>query len=475
MGILAMRHQKTVKEQSALDSFSEPHQPSLANHSMKPSQGNNNVSILSKPNPAIMSVSNLSRKEKLYANVCLANAQSTLGKQRVHSIPLADFRELSGYNRKDYAELKRTFANLMSKIVHIGKLEDDDSPWKAMSWLAEVSIENGLLRYEYSTSMETVLQEFARLGYTRLDILIQKELRSKHSLDLYEIGKRYARVHSTGWKSMDWWRQAFNATSNAYTSWSYFYRDVIKPAIKEVNTKTDLSLHLYKRGRPVQEIRFSIEPNPNFVHPLGTNKNTLITEQKTNNKNLDTIVTGTDLTLDILRNEFGISSAKAIETIQSQFKHPADLLTAIDYLLKKKRSGQITHNLSGYAYKSLTNFTPPSKPNKQTRKNKLLPEPTQKQEEKQNNDYTLYVREQITSHYNQQSHNKQEAIQAEFIRYLSQRNSIAFVRRLIEAVETGGIFCGRTVQIFGFLKDFYIECDYLTLLSEENFTANNLL
>ena len=302
----------------------------------------NSVTLVSKPNPAIMSVAKLTRNEKFYLNVLHANAQKKLGKVRQHSICLKKFKLVTGYNQKDYRQLKRILANLKKKDVGWGELENDELDWLNTGWIASARIIDNILKYEYSVEMENLLLELKKYGYTKLDILIQKNLQSKYSLDLYEICKKFSQVHSTGDKNLTWWRKGLGLNSTQYLNWSIFYRDVFKVAIAEVNNKSDIYLTLSTKGRPAQFVKIEITSNINFVHPAELTQTDLSgTQDLSRLTPIEESVSSLNKSIQILKDEFGFSDDRKLIEVRHKINDDKKFINAVTYLKNKKYNGNM--------------------------------------------------------------------------------------------------------------------------------------
>jgi hypothetical protein len=100
--------------------------------------------------------------------------------------------------------------------------------------------------------------------YTRLSIHYLTSLRTTAGMALYENCKRYATNPSklTRREPWEWWYDVLTGqpVGHVKPEFKYFKRDVIKPAIAEVNT-TDIRVVLieHKNGRKVEELQFRIE------------------------------------------------------------------------------------------------------------------------------------------------------------------------------------------------------------------------
>lgn len=104
-----------------------------------------------------------------------------------------------------------------------------------------------------------------RSNYTVLPIVYVASLRTIGGLVLYEITKRYSTNPSgvTNRETWQWWWRILTGASEGASppEYKYFKRDVIKKAIDEINTVTDLRIELieFKEGRWVKDLQFAVE------------------------------------------------------------------------------------------------------------------------------------------------------------------------------------------------------------------------
>ncbi len=104
-----------------------------------------------------------------------------------------------------------------------------------------------------------------RSNYTVLPIVYVASLRTIGGLVLYEITKRYSTNPSgvTNRETWQWWWKILTGANEGSTppEYKYFKRDVIKKAVDEINTVTDLRIELieFKEGRWVKDLQFAVE------------------------------------------------------------------------------------------------------------------------------------------------------------------------------------------------------------------------
>lgn len=295
-----------------------------------------------------MSVSALSRTERLYLNVLFAKALPRLGRQRQHSVPLDEFKEIVKYRYPGHRELKKTLMSLRKKDVQFGSLDDDSEPWACMGWLSEVAVRDGLIVYEYSASMEQRLT--SALPFTKLDLMRLADLSTRYGLALYELCKRFAGVNSTGFRPVAWWYLALTARPLGDSfQYKVFNRDILGPAIEEINAKTDLCVKLETRGRPVSTLRIQIQAQSHQAQlERDLDSRVVLDEEGCDARMRHTLI-----------DEFGIWEGH----LPALLALPQEIMDeGIQYLRMQIASGRITQNVGGYALKTLMNFKPGKTP-----------------------------------------------------------------------------------------------------------------
>lgn len=106
--------------------------------------------------------------------------------------------------------------------------------------------------------------------FTRINFEIMTKLsRAGASLALFEIFSRYLTNNKaggpgrTGKHLLEWWIPRIVGSYDYKPEYKFLKRDLIKPALEEINTLTEfrVELHEYKCGRTVREIEFTITKN----------------------------------------------------------------------------------------------------------------------------------------------------------------------------------------------------------------------
>lgn len=185
-------------------------------------------------------------------------------------IPLADVARDAAYDSKDTELLKEHVQELQNIRIY----SEDAIQWTSERLVSSVKLVNpkglnkkgGMLWFGFAFPPEVESMVMSPGSYTKLSVYYQALLRSGASLALYEICRRYATNPSkvTNRADWEWWYGALtgNPVREALPEYKYFKRDVIKPAIAEINMVTDISVELieHKQGRKVAALQFKVTP-----------------------------------------------------------------------------------------------------------------------------------------------------------------------------------------------------------------------
>lgn len=183
-------------------------------------------------------------------------------------IPLADVARDAAYDSKDTELLKEH----VQELQNIRIFSEDDIQWTSERLVSSVKLVNpkglnkkgGMLWFGFAFPPEVESMVMSPGSYTKLSIYYQGMLRSGASLALYEICRRYATNPSrvTSRHDWEWWYGVItgNPVREELPEYKYFKRDVIKPAINEINKMTDINVELieHKIGRRVAQLQFGV-------------------------------------------------------------------------------------------------------------------------------------------------------------------------------------------------------------------------
>lgn len=185
-------------------------------------------------------------------------------------IPLADVARDAAYDSKDTELLKEH----VQELQNIRIFSEDAIQWTSERLVSSVKLVNpkglnkkgGMLWFGFAFPPEVESMVMSPGSYTKLSVYYQALLRSGASLALYEVCRRYATNPSrvTNRADWEWWYGVItgNPVRAELPEYKYFKRDVIKPAISEINMVTDIAIELieHKVGRRVAQLQFTVTP-----------------------------------------------------------------------------------------------------------------------------------------------------------------------------------------------------------------------
>ncbi|ACT52073.1 replication initiation protein [Methylovorus glucosotrophus] len=204
-------------------------------------------------------------------NVLLHQAMEQGTDKEVYKIRLAELIANVSPDSNDYETFKTYLRKMNATQVEWHSTSDGGAEnWGVSSLLAEAEVINSkkdgyVLEYSFAPKIKKRLLDPE--VYTHIIFRFQSVLRSNASLALYEICSRYATNPSnlTMRHPWQWWRPVLTGTPDQeaegeYGEYKYFKRDVLKPALNEVNKLTDLDVELieHKIGRRVDEVQFRV-------------------------------------------------------------------------------------------------------------------------------------------------------------------------------------------------------------------------
>lgn len=226
--------------------------------------------------------------DRRFFNVLLSLAQSQ--QQGVESdVPI--FREkfsriLAGakFDSNNTEVAKEHLRKMASTTVEWAAVSDQGKRrWGVSTMLADAEIieEGNELIVEWSYGAKIRAKLLSPESYARISLEMHSSLRSSQSAALFEICERYRHnpgrvTHRAPWQ---WWKPRLTGNPEDVDDqgeYKYFKRDVLRMAISEINSLTDLEIELieHRVGRKVSEIQFGIKikpqqklnlPDPNLI------------------------------------------------------------------------------------------------------------------------------------------------------------------------------------------------------------------
>ena len=346
----------------------------------------------------------LSLSERKIANALLFNAYENLIVKDKHIISLNLLCEMTGYNSRDTASFKKSIEKLTGVTITWNLLDDNgDEEWGVSSFLSSVVIKNGIISYRYSQELSEKL--YNPDLYTRINLNIQKKLKSSYSLALYENCLRFIRTGSTGFWSVEFLRQILGVDNlRAYDEFKRLSEKILKPSIYEINHFTDIVLEPFfiKENNKITKIKFNVRKKKNF---------SLLEEEE-------------NIILYKLK-EYGISK-KLIENWLEEYGEEY-ILEKIEIVESLNKKNKIKSNVTGFLVSAISDDFKKGKQiyaeekMKNKRKEEELKELKKAEEEiinKSNKKYNLHCIEMVKNFIEKISEERQENYKNEFMNTL---------------------------------------------------------
>ena len=216
-----------------------------------------------KASPAIQIQSKITHLQRRAWNVLLANAYNELPNKDIHRVSVAELAKSLGFNSRDSEHLKETLKSLVDCTVEWNILDKDkEEEWGVASLLASAKIKDGICTYGFAPHIRYKLYN-PRL-YTKLNLRLQNRFTSRYTLILWEVCFDYFDIArnqgETPFIPIETFRELMGLEKDEYPVFKVLNRDVIKPAVKEINELTNFFVEVEQKrvGRRIGELKFTI-------------------------------------------------------------------------------------------------------------------------------------------------------------------------------------------------------------------------
>ena len=216
-----------------------------------------------KASPAIQIQSRISLLQRRAWNVLLANAYNELPDKDIYSVSIVELAAKLGFGNDNREYLKEVLKSIVDCKVEWNVLgKDKEKEWGVASLLAEVRIRDGICFYQFPHTLRLKLHN-PRV-YAKLNLRLQNQFRSRYALVLWEVCFDYFDTDrdqgETPFIPLEDFRGLVGLEKDEYSVFKELNRNVIKPAIKEINALTNYSVEVEQRriGRRIGELKFRI-------------------------------------------------------------------------------------------------------------------------------------------------------------------------------------------------------------------------
>jgi len=234
---------------------------------------------LTKPSSVIHISHTISQLQQQLWNFLLAHAYNNAYKKVIHQISMMDILKFLGNTRnRTYVETALSALTDISTNIIFNK--DSENSLDSFNFLGDVFFSDGKCFYSYGEQLRELLT--APRCYAKINLLTQRKLRSKYSSILYELFLDYAILGTTHWMSISQFRTFIGLNEFEYPLFRNLNEHVIKKALLEINTKTELEVTVenLKKGTRITNLRFFVKVHDTaekeiFVCPVAVVKTTI--------------------------------------------------------------------------------------------------------------------------------------------------------------------------------------------------------
>jgi len=214
-----------------------------------------------KPSATIHIEHKISMIEQQLWNKLFQNAFRDMKDNGIFKISVKELVSFFPYEYKNINHLKKSLKQLVETAIEFNVFEKDKKEWGVFSLLSEANIKDGICTYAYTNTLKELMK--SKEMYTKVNILIQQEFTSKYSLFIYELCLDYHKVKQTPMMELENFRYFLGMKDGLYSQFKEFNKFVLKPAVKEINQKTELFVEIErgKTGRKISGIKFHISRN----------------------------------------------------------------------------------------------------------------------------------------------------------------------------------------------------------------------
>ena len=186
--------------------------------------------------------------------------------------PLSEIVVLLEFNSNQTSIIKGHLTAMVQTIVQWqSPTEGEGRKWEVSGLLAWASIEvvkgQVIVGWEFSSGLREEIMNPSVFALLRMEVLSQ--LRTHQAVFLYELASRYIGVGRSSRRPWQWWHDPLTGRPPDperldKLTYAFFKRDVIKPAIAEINAITEFEITLmeYRKGRFITDIQFLVARKP---------------------------------------------------------------------------------------------------------------------------------------------------------------------------------------------------------------------
>jgi len=296
---------------------------------------------LVKHTAAIHIKGNLSLVDRKVLNVLLKNAYSELETAKYHTIRLSEIKDSIGWSGKNYMQLKLSLQRLVDTKIEWNILrKDKKNEWVICSLLAGAKIADGKCIYDYSYHLKSLFKN--PNIYSKIDLLMQNNFKSKYSLILWEYLTDYLGTKDvviTDWIRIMDYRDLMGIGREQYKTFKLFNFYLVSAPLEEINRVSGIEAEAECSGRNAEFIRFIIRSRKPETQTI-------------ENIEIEELVIDDDKIKAKLLNFCKLSSSTVDQILEKY--DPEQLIENIAYIEAESKRG-VVKNIAAYSINAIKN------------------------------------------------------------------------------------------------------------------------
>lgn len=185
-------------------------------------------------------VGNLTLTQRKLINFLIYVAQSS-GDQKIYKTSISNIKQICNFTSTENISVKEQLKDLAKITIEFNYLDKDKyNVWGISTLLASaiVTPNLGTVEFEFSNLLKSKI--FNPSMYASLNVILIAGLKCSYAVILYEFLRDYLTAPSVPVITIDEFRNLLGINKEKYTFFPNFKRNVLNPAVEEVNLKTDI-------------------------------------------------------------------------------------------------------------------------------------------------------------------------------------------------------------------------------------------
>lgn len=294
-------------------------------------------------NNVFLDIADLGLAARRAVDACYFLVAQEPDQHQTYDYDLTYFKWLMSYDSNNRRHLKAVLREAQKAAIQVNEIDLHDPEkdrWISVPLLGSVGITGGRIVFEVHPTLQRNLKD--PRSFTYLSLRITASFSSLHARVLYDHMSANAYRGGTEWIDLSVLREWFGASeSKTLAEFKYLKRDVLEPAVAQINELSDLNVRYETRSAPgskrIAKVRFIVQKKPEgakaltAVQPLGSQ---------------ELYIT--------LKDEFGFGQTQFNELMEQREAWNDDRLwQAIEFTRTRIKQQKVTKSPAGFLMKAI--------------------------------------------------------------------------------------------------------------------------